>query len=152
VARWLRYVLAPMAARSSLVVALVALVATGCVAPQEPGLARVGFATMATFDGAVGGAVVGVFGCGGLTFGLSEPRPWSRTCLYVVSAVGAGAALAGTLTADDEPELSHWVGVSTPPLIAAVTAIVALVDALRGPPAPTSVRARALADDPTLQP
>jgi hypothetical protein len=141
-----------MAARWCPVVAFAASLAAGCVAPQEPGPARVGFATMATFDGAVGGAVVGVFGCGGLTFGLSEPRPWSRTCLYVVSAVGAGAVLAGTLTADDEPELSHWVGVATPPVIAAVLAVRALVDALRGPPPPTSVRDRALADDPTLQP
>lgn len=103
-----------------------------CYAPQRPGAERTTYAAMATADGAIGGALVGGYGCVYFTGDFLAPRRHTPelavVCSLVGAATGGASALAGTLTSDSEPDRGMWLAVGLPLVTVLAATITVLLD------------------------
>jgi hypothetical protein len=111
---------------------LAMLAAGACAAPQQPGAARIGYATMATVDGATLGAIGGLAACALLQNGFSHGHGGTSklvtACTGVGAVVGGAATLYGTLESETEPRIEHWLMVPIIPAIYVIGGVVRLVD------------------------
>lgn len=116
-----------MLRRTCLVVALSALLVGGCAAPQQPGVVRTTYVTMATTSGAVTGALGTSVICYGARFGLSpartDPDTTAAICALGGAVAGGAIALYGSLESETTPDAAQWGVVS----LGTATAIAAVV-------------------------
>lgn len=114
----------------SLLTAVACASFVACAAPQQPGLARTSYATMATVQGAALGAGLGVGACS-----LFAPKPYPTRLGVVCGAIGAvaggTAALVGTLETENEPSRLDWAGVVAVPAFLVVGGVWYLIQRAR---------------------
>jgi hypothetical protein len=82
---------------------------------------------MATFDGAVAGAIGGITLCHLVFYGMSHGPKKSGLrdgCMYIGAAGGGAGALYGSLQAEDRPDKATWIAVSTLAVIGVLGVLV----------------------------